>query len=323
MEKNENGSYNSPMKSFCFVLLIAVLSHSKSWYLALDDAERFEVEFLADPYYSATNVSGSLIDESLPKYELKGEASVYPYLLNNFLNYRFFLAEVSLNPLPLLGVYLRSEQPGFYKGAEVVEGLNLVQSLTIGFPDPGALSLFFGNIARFVNEKGEKSGKGFSGVLLSIGAHHIVDNRVINDVWVEVEAKLKGSDIRDRRELSWSFGLSTKEHFNPEVIDELKLSIKRQRTDKDYNGWSLFKNSELEWVVQLNRDKVWKFWEYWDKTAIRYFALYGKRFPINGGSYVLSFSLGVARDIESGYKGALAKSVEREWTFVFRPNVLF
>ena len=298
---------------------------AKSWYSTLDSAGHWESELYVDPYYSALSVSTSLGEEPIPRYVLPEEGSVYKTLFLESWRLGYALGEISVNPMPLLGVAAKSYWHSGYEAAEVTDGFNVIEALTTGFPDPGALSFFIGSLASFTDStKTEKTGAGYSGLLINVGNYNIRANELIEDYWLETEFKLKGSNISKKKELSWSFALGYKEHFNSDIIDELKLSIKRERTDRDYTGWSLFKNSELEYLVILNKDKTFRFWEHWDKTAIRYFLLYGKRFPLGSeGQYVLSIGLGVAREIESGYRGSLALDKDKEWTFLIRPNLLF
>ncbi len=317
-------SYNGAMRWFLF-LFVAVSAMAKSWYFELDSAGRFETEVYFDPYYAAVNIAGSLNGEPIPKYALNDEESIYKALFLKSWKLSYGLAEISLNPMPLTGVGIKEKFPSFYRDAEILKGFNWIEAFTTGFPDPGALSFFFGNIASFTDSTGSvRTGAGYSGFLINLGNYHIRRNELIQDYWIEGLYKLKGSNIAGERELSWSFAIGYKEHFNPSIIDELEFRIKRERTDKDYTGWSLFKNSELEYLVILNRDKALKFWHYWDKSAIRYFLLYGKKFPMGKeGRYVLTVSLGAAREVETGYRGELFAEREKEWTFLLRPNFSF
>lgn len=311
-------------KVIAWLFLLTMITWSKSWYFSLGEEGLYETEIYLDPYYAAANIAGSITGEPIPKYQLKEEEGIYKILFLNSWKLSYGLAEVSLNPMPILGVTLKSQTPSFYRGAEFSQGFNLVEALTTGFPDPGALSFFLGNIASFTDSTGtQRTGSGYSGFLVNLGNYHIRRNDLIADYWVEALYKLKGSNVVEDLELSWSFSLGYKEHFNRGIIDELKFSIKRERTDKKYAGWSLIKNAEIEYLVILNRDKALRFWDYWDETAIRYFLLYGKKFPIKSGKYVLTIGLGVAREIESGYRGALAEDRDQEWTFLLRPNFSF
>ncbi|MDB9744224.1 hypothetical protein OAA91_01715, partial [Fibrobacterales bacterium] len=120
----------------------------------------------------------------------------------------------------------------------------------------------------------------------------------------------------------WSFALGYKGHQNVEIIDLWRFSIKRDRSDPGYNGWSIYKNARLEWKIDFHKSRLTKFWEYWDKAGIRYTLIYGKKYSLTK-NYLLILNMGVVREVAQGYVGSLAGVQPQEWTWVIQPNVEF
>ena len=101
------------------------------------------------------------------------------------------------------------------------------------------------------------------------------------------------------------------------------MALKYEKEDRDESPWSILSNSSFEYRVDLDQNKIPEVGEYKDKTAVRYIAILGKKFPIIGGDYVISLDIGSIRQVGSGYSGRLANSVKPEWIWVVRPNLSF
>lgn len=316
---------NVNMKKIILILLFALynVGFSKNWTMTLDSARGIDAEFQLDPYYSAADLIFSLGDEGIQKKKLDSEFDMYGLLIKNFYKFKFALTEVSINPLPLAGVAIKSSARRFYNDTEISENLNLVRSITSGFPEPGALSFFMGNVMDFISsDSGEVTGRGYSGALLSLGNQHIVNNELIDTWWYEIELKVKGADITPKRTVSWSFALGYKGHEDLDIIDLWRFSIKRDRSDPGYNGWSIYKNARLEWGIDFHKSRLANFWEYWDDAGIRYTLIYGKKYSLTK-KYLLILNMGVVREVVQGYVGSLAGVQPEEWTWVIQPNVEF
>ena len=96
------------------------------------------VDFQLDPFYSAIGYGMSLSDENPELLDAAEEEGILAYLLENYVDWRSVRFELSLNPLPLVGVSIKSYARDFYNKMNVMPELNIVESLTEGFPDPGA-----------------------------------------------------------------------------------------------------------------------------------------------------------------------------------------
>ncbi len=284
----------------------------------VDDAGKQEVSFDLDQYYTNVAYTFSLTDRPIPKEPYANEQSLYYYLIKNIYMPRYAVLEASIYPLPIAGIYIKNHTD-WREETQITENINLVKSITAGFPEPWAFSFFLGNVVDFVKENNQESGKGYSGLLFSYGNKHIVDNTMVDDDWFETEIKLKGSDVRKKRDVSWSYAIGYKKHFNPDIKDALYISIKRNRIDYILEGGNpvlniLTKNSEQEIRIDFDPQMLKK------GRITRYFFLFGKKLVVSEN---LAFSLGIGalKTNASGYAGKLKEKVDEHWALIFRPNV--
>lgn len=289
----------------------------------MDDKGRHEASIELDPYYSCIYYTFAFTQKPIPKEKVKHEALYYWHMIKNLYMPRFVLLEASAYPLPVSGVYLKKYGSKFYENAEISEGFNLIKAITEGFPEPYAGSLFLGNVANFVSgENNEIVGKGYSGLLFSFGDRHIVDNIMVKDWWLETEIKLKGSDLRERHSLSWSYGIGTKFHFNNEIRDIIYLSIKRNRIDykkPDVNPFIGFFIYDSTQELKLNFD-IREFYK--GRITMASF-LFGKNFSFGSGKVTFSLGIGFIYIFMSGYSGQLEENIDRSWSILIRPNLSF
>lgn len=281
-----------------------------------DSSGRTQFELWVDPYYTAVNGTRSLTDSPIPRLDTEVEGGVYSWLMRRLFSPRDVLVEASVNPLPVGGWAWRRFAPGAYRQAKVGE-VNAVQSVTTGFPEPWAVSLFLGNVVNLVAapDTGTVHGVGYSGLLVSWGAWHLVENRLVRDDWFETEFKLKGDDIQPRRKLGWSFRAGWREHLNPSIHDALYFSVARKRTDFDVSGWDPLCNASVEARVDFDRADLP------EPRPLRWSAVVGKKFPAPSGRWAASLSAGVQRELATGYDGALRDAAPEGWSFLLRPNV--
>lgn len=305
----------------CFISVCPVSAALWNW--RLDEKGRHEASLELDPYYSCIYYTFAFTEKPIPREKVRHEALYYWHMIKKIYIPRYVLIEASAYPLPISGVYLKKYAGKFYQNAEVSKGFNLIKAITEGFPEPYACSLFLGNVANFIaGEDNKVVGKGYSGLLFSFGERHIVDNIMVKDWWIETEIKLKGSDLRERHSLSWSYGIGTKFHFNNEIRDIIYLSIKRNRIDykkPDINPFIGFFIYDSTQELRLNFDlrECYK-----GKITMASF-LFGKNFPIGSGRVTLSLSLGFIYQFMSGYSGELERVIERPWSILIRPNLSF
>ena len=314
-----------PVISLCLIFSFLFLSpDSIAWEktFQLDDAGRHEFSFDLDQYYTNVAYIFSLTDKAIPKVTYENEQRLYYHLIKNIYIPRYAVIEASVYPLPLAGVYI-NKHTDWQEHTQVTNNINLIKSVTAGFPEPWAVSFFLGNVIDFVKDDTSFNtvGKGYSGFLFSYGNKHIVDNMMVDDNWFETEIKLKGSEVRKKRDISWSYAIGYKKHYNPDIKDQLYISIKRNRIDYILEGGNpilniFTKNSEQEARIDFDPQML-------DKGRItRYLFLFGKKLVVSE-QLAFSLSIGALKTNASGYDGNLKQQVDERWSLVFRPNVHF
>jgi hypothetical protein len=261
-------------------------------------------------YYSSIGLHIPISDDPMPDGGMLGEFEVYRRLLERSYRPNLILLEASLYPMPLLGVYLRQHQPGFYDDAKY-----LVQAVTAGFQEPWAVSAFFGSQMRFTRagESERGTNRGYLGYLISAGKKHIKDNVLIDDDWVELEWKLKGERVFNQDRLSWSFRGGGKFHRNTEIADSLYVGIRRSNLDFKSPFLSFLDNSHIEVLTAIPKDRV---------VLQRQELIFGKKYPIRSD---MAWELDIGLIYERGdkYTGSLAPLGKSSTTLIFRPNLVF
>lgn len=278
-------------------------------------ASEGEWEHELDPYYTNIAYFKNLDDSPIPELGQVSEIQVYKDLFYRSYVPRFFLIEASINPMPLLGVYLKSEEAeGVYEDMKLTQELNLVEVATAGFEEPYAISLFLGNMVKYdaLDGSGTKS-KGFMGYLASYGHLHIRKNKFVDDRWGEFEWKIKGDQKLEDRDLSWSFRVGLKIHDNPFITDEFYVAIKRERIQKTGDIFSWVQNGGIEFKLRLDKDSG---------QTIGQQLIVDKKIPITSKDWVLSLGIGFVRDTFRKYSGPLSID-ENTTSFVLRPSLSF
>ncbi len=273
----------------------------------------WEHEF--DPYYTNIAYFKTLDDSPIPELGERSESDVYSDLFYRSYLPRFVLVEASINPMPVLGVLLKSDEAsGVYDDMTVTQDLNLVEVATAGFEEPYALSLFLGNMVKYESADGSGiKSKGFMGYLASYGHLHIRKNKLIDDRWGEFEWKLKGDQILSDRKLSWSFRLGFKIHDNPLITDEFYVALKRERVQEKGDIYSWIENGGIEFKYRMDRETG---------ATIGQQLIVDKKIPIVKKGWVVSLGIGFVRDTPRKYKGELLLD-ETTTSFVLRPSIAF
>ncbi len=287
--------------------------HSRSLYQRQIGNHEIEVEF--DAYYSNVDYYIPLTGTPVPCCENENEFQVYRQLFSSPVP-RFLVFEVSVNPMPCLGVLIRRNRPDDYARANLSETQNLVRSITAGFEDPWAASLFLGNVISF-RPRGREDceGKGYIGLLASAGNYHIKDNELIDDQWREAEIKIKGDRILPAMKVNWSFRTGFKHHDNPFIQDAVYFGLRRDRVDVNYYGLSLFRNTGYEYMMDVNKDTG---------RAIRHYFRIGKKIPFKNSKIAFTFDTGVIWESAEKYTGPLRRAgTESQYQVLMQPNIVF
>lgn len=272
-----------------------------------------EIEIEADPYYTSLDYYLPLTGTPIPYSEETSEMNIYKKMLSS-PSPRFLVFELSTYPLPCLGAFVKKQFPEFYESADITKNLNAVKSITTGFEEPYAVSVFLGDVVSFKPGASEE-GKGYTGLLASFGNYHIKDNELITDNWTEGEVKIKGDKTNPENKVSWSMRVGTKLHNHKDIKDALYFAVRRDRTDFSDTEPSIFKNSNFEYILDIAAKGA---------DIIRHYFLVGKKYPMKKSKIVLSISTGFVWEGEDKYTGMLKRTDETEnFQILFRPNVEF
>ena len=234
--------------SFFFITLL---------FLAFQASAEIEMEYELDPYYSNIGIFVPFSDEKIPTVTLKNEREIYLSLLKDAFTPSFFVVELSANPLPILGVYLKDHQTQLYGHTQITEDLNLIEALTEGFEEPYALSIFFGNVLKFTlpNETETQTiNKGYSGFLFSIGNQHIRSNNLFSDNWVEFEWKLKGDRRIGNIYHSFSFRVGSKNHQHKNIESSYYFGVRREFFNSEIKKYDFLENIGIDLRVDYSKD---------------------------------------------------------------------
>lgn len=283
---------------------------------AADLGRYVEYEFEFDPYYSSLGVYVSLTDKPIPDAGEKSELEVYRVLLLSSYIPRFLVLETSVNPLPVLGVAIKSSSPDFYESVDVSRNFNLVQAVTAGFEEPYAFSLFLGNVVNFASRGEKKSGnKGYMGYLFSIGNYHIGENEFVRDNWYELEWKIKGDRKEPERSTHWSFRVGLKNHGNDEIADAVYLSLRRSRLDYTASAASVLKNSGFEYTFDMDLRTF---------NALRHYFFVSKKWPFKSMKFALTVDAGFIWASKLKYSGSLGEDSSGDnFQIILWPNIEF
>jgi hypothetical protein len=282
------------------------------------EKERASTEFVLDldAYYSSLGLYIPLTSTPIPNIVEADEFKVYKDLFLNSLAPRFVVLEAAVFPMPVAGVYLKKNHQSFYNDATISNDLNVIESITAGFQEPYAFSLFFGNVINFItpDEKRKGTNKGYMGYLVSYATDHIKNNKLIHDNSFEVEWKMKGDRIFKDDKLSWSFRIGSKVHDHPNITNVAYLGLRRSNLDFNSPALSWIKNSSFDIRLDFSMK---------DSRLIRQEYVFGKKYPLKKPHMALKFDVGMIWESNGKYTGALRDSDFHNFTLVFRPNLQF
>jgi len=276
-----------------------------------------EFDYELDAYYSNVSWTTGLSNQAIPVVDNLQELEIYKTILKDSLTPDFILLEASINPMPIAGVLIRKQFPSLYVDGRSSGAMgNMVSSVTAGFDEPYALSLFTGRVLKFAPPKGMTTigdNKGYIGYLFSLGGHHIQQNKLIRDNWLEVEWKVKGQRETELQYLSWSFRGGAKFHSHPEISDTFMLGVRRDRIDYQQAEDAFLRNLGVDYQVDMLQHNF---------KVSKQILLVDKHWPLQQGTLTVSLGLGVIWQTEAHYKGSLA-SAQDKWTLILRPNIRF
>jgi hypothetical protein len=294
----------------------ALLAAGAACLARAQDLSKLEVLQDWGAYYSSVGLYLPISDDPFPDGGRLGEAEVYKQLFERSYRPNVVAVEVSVYPMPILGVWARGHAAGFYDSMNFGHDLNLVQAVTAGFQEPWAISAFFGSQMKFGRpEEGERdTNRGVMGYLVSGGTKHIKSNVLIDDDWVEAEVKMKGERVFNEDRLSWSFRAGAKFNRNPDIADTIYLGFRRSNLDFKSPFLSFLDNSRIDVFTEFATNRP---------VLLRQEFIIGKKYPIQSQRLAWEFDVGVIYERASKYTGELAPLAKTGYTLVFRPNIVF
>ena len=305
-------------KKLILLLALTILfaSDLKAYVIFTRDYDNAGVDIELDPYYSSIDFYTGLAKDSVPFLGEESERGIYQYLFKRAFLPRCLLLEGSCYPLPYLGTYIKRNQLEQYNRSQLTETMNAIEIITTGFEEPYAYSLFLGNVVNFKPKgiKRDVKGKAYMGYLVSFGDYHIKTNELIPDRWFEIEWKVKGDRITEKRLMNWSYRLGTKQHGNSEIKDVLYFSIFRDRVDFKEDAKSIFNNANLEYRMDIDYETF---------SAVKHYFLIGKSYPLKGKKLALQMQIGFTWEKKDIYTGELARLRENTFSLMLRPNIKF
>lgn len=277
-----------------------------------------EVSWEFDAYYTDVGVNVPLTEKPIPTIRSNKELEILEQLIEDSLMPRFMLLEASIYPMPILGTYLKSNQPNLYQSGQIAQSnLNIIESATAGFQEPWAVSVFFGNIAKLVRPGDARTGSnvGYTGYLFSGGKQHIKNNVLIEDNWFELEWKIKGKlDYADEK-LGWSFRAGAKYHENPGISDVIYLSLFRSSLNAQWPILYWLNNSSFNLKTHFTQDTF---------QVVRQELIIGKKLPHwSWNRFTPSVETGLIWTSPDEYRGILRDTDRPTITFVLRPSLEF
>ncbi|MFH1714578.1 MAG: hypothetical protein ABH857_00060 [Elusimicrobiota bacterium] len=308
------------IKPFLIIIMTIIICNSLSYAFIVYKYETSNsgIECEIDPYYSYSEFYRAFGAE-IPIYDTSNEIYIYKDLFKKSFIPKLILFEISVYPAPYIGTYIKRAHRDIYDTFQINDSLNLIQAITIGFEEPYAFSVFFGNIARFKDtaKKDKAQGKAYMGYLISAGGYHIKSNELIETKWTEFEWKVKGEHKSEIKKMSWSFRIGAKIFQSRDINDTLYISLKRNRVDYNDTVISMFKNSSFEWIYRFESRT-------YNPESIT--ILFGKSFPFKRSKKSLNLSIGAVWEIGSRYKGSLGwlnDEDKSDFQIIIRPGFQF
>lgn len=281
--------------------------------------EKSEAELVTewDPYYTDIGINIPLTDKPIPTITSDSETVIYRDLIEGSAIPRYMTLEASVYPMPISGTYLKGHAPGFYSEGQIGNGgINIFDSITAGFQEPWAVSMFLGNVAKLERPGETRKGTniGYTGYLISGGMKHIKNNVLVDDNWYELEWKIKGKLDYANEKMSWSFRVGGKFNSNPDITDVFYISIHRSNLDYRAPFLQWLKNSAVDVKVQFSQH---------GGRVVREEFILGKKYPIEGKSYSFTLDGGFVWESPGEYVGALRDRDESKLTLLIRPSIEF
>lgn len=279
------------------------------------DDNRWFFDYELDPYCTNAGFYIGFDDDSIKDVGESAELKIYRELLQDIYKPNVIVLEASISPLPIAGVYYKKHHENSYNSFQYNNSFNLIRSVTEGFDDPYALSLFIGNVVIFRKAgSNDTKNKGYGGLLINVGNKHIRDNILYDDEWIEAEIKTKGDRELETNTLSWGFRVGAKYHSNRMINNTWYVGIKRDFVDFiDLVSW--FDNSSVDYRIDFSQK---------NGSVLKQYLLMEKNIPLKRFKFAFSIGAGFVWDSYMLYNDKMTDNSNKDrFTVMLRPNLKF
>jgi len=139
-----------------------------------------------------------------------------------------------------------------------------------------------------------------------------LNNEVIDDNWYEFEWKIKGTFVKQQKNLDWSFRVGAKWHGNPFISDAVYMGIRRDHFDIKQGWLSFLQNSGVDMFLEFSQSKF---------APTQQRILLHKNIPLESSGNIFTLTLGLIRTTERRYQFPLVEDTSLQ--LVITPSIKF
>lgn len=274
-----------------------------------------------DPYRSFFNVYTALIQSPPLLVYTPDEVAFYRNILRDARYPTHMLLELTGYPIAWLIAEINKTQPSIYNRFYIWKDINILSSLAGDQREPYSVSLFLGQICRFIyldDEENVKYGSGgVYGLVLTTGWYEIFDDYPIPAHWYRLEWKLKGGLAYGAVQHNWEIKAGYRWYGLKWIDDDGFIVLKREKFLPGVFDWGLNRNSRVELEWHLPPADL--------KGGLSYCkAAFGKVVPVK--KYLVGASLGLGYERRRVYNvssGAISPTKRVNWSFILQPILVW
>ncbi|MCK4688931.1 MAG: hypothetical protein KAT41_01410 [Candidatus Marinimicrobia bacterium] len=249
------------------------------------------------------------------------EFKLYKDLLYQSVKPEYLLTEFTFYPTATFSALMQKEFNDTYNHFNIYKDFNIIESLGGGIQEPWSFSLFFGQLATFIqlteDEELIVAASGLSGLVLTGGLYQIFDNCIIRSNWARLEWKLKGEGGQKEKNYSWDIKIGYRLYGIHEIPNTATFLFSRSRTDKKRSHWQMNKNSMTDLELQLPVTEI--------RTGFsKVLISYGKVFPC--WKFLIGLKFGLEFENRREYIPEIktfSSEKNRVFSLIIQPVVIF
>jgi len=275
-----------------------------------------------DPYRSFFNVYTALVKSPPVSVYTPDEFVFYRNILRDARYPTHLLVELTGYPIAWMTAELRKYHPALYERFYIWKDINILSSLAGDQREPYSVSLFLGQICRFIyldDEENVRYGSGgIYGFVLTTGWYEIFDDYPCYARWYRLEWKLKGGLAFGDILQSWEIKAGYRWYGLKWVDDDFFVVFRREKFLPGVLDWGINRNSSAELAWHLPPADL--------KGGLSYCRIaFGKVVPVK--KYLVGTSLGLSyerrRRCDRTTNGVLSPTKQVTWSFIFQPILVW